>query len=249
MNVTSNFSTIIIKAVSTEIIIEIIVGRLCPEVSICGNFIKKHHQEQCYTTNTDITSVRTILAVSAKMGWGLSVIDVTTAFLNAALPEEEGEVLARPPRILSEFGLIPEGSLWRARRAVYGLRVAPRSWGIERDRELRKLRITVGGKQCRLAQSQVDPAMWAIIEDGPYKLGHQVQPLGYLLSYVDDFLIAGDDVVRKALCQALEGLGRASVQVRCAMGRPMRRCTSRPPSRVRLMAPMFCTSRSLWRTC
>ena len=35
---------------------------------ICGNFIKKHHQEQCYTTNTNITSVRAILAVSAMMG-------------------------------------------------------------------------------------------------------------------------------------------------------------------------------------
>ena len=171
---------------------------------VCGNFQPKHRQEALYTSNTDITSVRTLLAVSAKMGWGLTVIDVTTAFLNAALPEEEGEVLVRPPKILSEFGLVPEGSLWRARRAVYGLRVAPRSWGLHRDRELRKLRITVGGRQCRLAQSHVDPAMWAIIEDGPPLLSHQVQPLGYLLSYVDDFLIAGDTAVRQALCTVLE---------------------------------------------
>ena len=171
---------------------------------VCGNFQPKHKQEALYTSNTDITSVRTLLAVSAKMGWGLTVIDVTTAFLNAALPEEEGDVFVRPPKILSEFGLVPEGSIWRARRAVYGLRVAPRSWGIHRDRELRKLRITVGGRQCRLAQSHVDPAMWAIIEDGPHKLSHQVQPLGYLLSYVDDFLIAADTAVRQALCTVLE---------------------------------------------
>ena len=52
-----------------------------------------------YTANIDITSIRLVLAeVSQIEDWGISTMDVKTAFLNAAMPTEpEEQVYVAPP--------------------------------------------------------------------------------------------------------------------------------------------------------
>ena len=175
--------------------------------AVCGNFIEKHAQELLYTANADITAVRTVLAVSAARGWGLSMIDVATAFLNAELEEGSGPIYVRPPAILAHFGLLPPDTLWRVRRAVYGLRAAPRTWGRKRDSELSRLQITIDGEVCRLVQSNVDASVWCLVPAPEVGAPlHQRRVLGYLLSYVDDFLIAGADSTRAAVCDALKSI-------------------------------------------
>ena len=175
--------------------------------AVCGNFIEKHAQELLYTANADITAVRTVLAVSAARGWGLSMIDVATAFLNAELDEGSGPIYVRPPAILAQFGLLPPDTLWRVRRAVYGLRAAPRSWGRKRDKELSQMKITIDGEVCRLVQSTVDASVWCIVPESEVETPlHTRRVLGYLLSYVDDFLIAGADNTRDAVCDALKSI-------------------------------------------
>ena len=67
---------------------------------VCGNFQKKQGAEYLYTTNADITSVRAVLAAAVPRKFGIRVIDVNTAFLNAHLPEHFEPAYAPLPRKL-----------------------------------------------------------------------------------------------------------------------------------------------------
>ena len=95
---------------------------------VCGNFQDKEAHEMLYTANTDNSTIRCALAVAAQNDtWCVSSVDVSTAFLNTPLPEDGDQFYVVPPQILVDFGLIPVNTMWRLRRAVYGLRVSPRS--------------------------------------------------------------------------------------------------------------------------
>ena len=88
-----------------------------------------------YTANTDISSVRVVLAEAAqKPDWGISSLDVATAFLNAPMPEgEEESVYVKPPALLEQFKLIKSGTYWSLNRAIYGLKISPRLWGVKNE--------------------------------------------------------------------------------------------------------------------
>ena len=83
-----------------------------------------------YTANTDISSIRVVLSEAAqKPQWGISSLDVATAFLNAPMPQgEEESIYVKPPALLEQFNLIKSNIYWKLHRAVYGLRVSPRLW-------------------------------------------------------------------------------------------------------------------------
>ena len=84
-----------------------------------------------YTANIDITSIRLVLSeVSQDETWGISTLDVKTAFLNADMPTEPAEqVYVVPPAIFVQFGLVKPGTIWKLSKAVYGLRQSPRFMG------------------------------------------------------------------------------------------------------------------------
>ena len=99
---------------------------------VCGNFQRKSQHEDLYTANADITSVRAVLAAAAVRRFSTKVLDVKTAFLNANLPDSMETVYVRPPQALVEFGLVAPGTIWRAVKAIYGLRISPKAWGVEK---------------------------------------------------------------------------------------------------------------------
>ena len=105
---------------------------------VCGNFQPKSPNEELYAANADVTSVRAVLAEAANQKMSIKVLDVKTAFLNAHLPGSFEAILVRPPQALVEFGVIPPGTVWKLQKAVYGLRIAPKAWGLERDQAMRK---------------------------------------------------------------------------------------------------------------
>ncbi|CAK0866540.1 unnamed protein product [Prorocentrum cordatum] len=158
---------------------------------VCGNFQKQMPGEVVFTSNVEILSVKAALAIASSCGWALKALDVSTAFLNAPLPEEAGEVLVRPPGILSSHGLVGRDEIWRAKKGIYGLRIAPRVWGLKRDRQMRAMRFEVNGTRCRLIQSRCDAPVWSAVEDVPTKTESEQKSLGLVLVYVDDFLISG----------------------------------------------------------
>ena len=48
-------------------------------------------------------------------------VDVSNAFINSDLPENR-LVLIGPPSLLISLGYLPQGTVWVAKRAIYGLR-------------------------------------------------------------------------------------------------------------------------------
>ena len=110
----------------------------------------------------------------------------------------------RPPQALVEFGIVEPDTIWRLWKAVYGLRISPKAWGQERDREMKKMVVTIGGKPHWLCQSPIDPSVWTIVSGEPPTTQVAADPdpetvRGWIVVYVDDFLTIGpDDVINGA---------------------------------------------------
>ena len=80
---------------------------------------------EVYAPVIDFTNLRVVLACALSRGGIVHQLDVKTAFLNGKLDEKE-EVYVRPPPGI-DFGL-QEGEVLKLRRALYGLKRAPRIW-------------------------------------------------------------------------------------------------------------------------
>ena len=118
-----------------------------------------------------------------------------------------------------KFGLVEEGELWRAVKAIYGLRVAPRAWGTERDDNFRVMPIDIEGVPHRLRQSAVDPAVWSVLERKTTVVDAYDRAVGYLLVYVDDLLIVGPPSVVTGVEATLLGTWKCTVNphISCKM--------------------------------
>ena len=79
-------------------------------------------------------SVRLLLALAAQEGWRVHHMDVKSAFLNGDLKEEV--YVHQPPGFI-----IPgmENKVLRLRKALYGLRQAPRAWNAKLDSTLKQM--------------------------------------------------------------------------------------------------------------
>jgi hypothetical protein len=69
------------------------------------------------------TSIKTIIALAAKMKWKLHQMDVKTAFLNGAIEEEV--YIEQPQGFEVED---KKSHVYRLKKALYGLKQAPRAW-------------------------------------------------------------------------------------------------------------------------
>ncbi|KAF0912085.1 hypothetical protein E2562_012984, partial [Oryza meyeriana var. granulata] len=87
--------------------------------------------EEVFAPVARMESVRLLLAVAAHAGWGVHHMDVKSAFLNGELAEEV--YVQQPPG----FGVNgQEHKVYRLRKALYGLRQAPRAWNAKLDDSL-----------------------------------------------------------------------------------------------------------------
>ena len=153
---------------------------------ICGNFQKKSPTEQVWTAQAETGSVMSGLRYSQIRRWKASKLDVKGAFMYA--PLEDGVlIVVRPPKLWEDLGVVAPGTLWTVRRAVYGLRSAPRLWGLYRDSKLREVTWKVGKDTYYLEQCKSDNQVWMIRKQNDTTL------YGLMLVYVDDFLLLTDD--------------------------------------------------------
>ena len=80
-----------------------------------------------------------LLAISQSKQFEIGCLDIKTAFLHAPVDDkEDGIYLVKPPAILTQIGLVEEGSYWRLHKVLYGLRSGPKKWGEHRDEVLKK---------------------------------------------------------------------------------------------------------------
>uniref|UniRef100_A0A2N9HQD7 Integrase catalytic domain-containing protein n=1 Tax=Fagus sylvatica TaxID=28930 RepID=A0A2N9HQD7_FAGSY len=128
--------------------------------------------EETFAPVARLSSVRTLIAVSASRHWPLFQMDVKNAFLNGELTEEV--YMQLPPGFSQPPGF--SHKVCRLRRALYGLKQAPRAW-------FAKFSSTIS--QHGFSASSYDSALFFRRSDHGITL---------LLLYVDDMIITGDDV-------------------------------------------------------
>jgi hypothetical protein len=88
--------------------------------------------DDTFTLVALMESVRLLFALAAQKGWRVHHMDVKSAFFNGDLKEEI--YVHQPPGFA-----IPgkEGNVLRLRKALYGLRQAPRAWSTKLDSTLK----------------------------------------------------------------------------------------------------------------
>ena len=121
---------------------------------------------ETYAPVSKLSTFRFLLALAARNGWSIDHLDVVTAFLNPNI-DRETVFMALPPGMDWVDPRFALDLVVRLRKALYGLRQAPRLWYEEIHRFLLSIDFT---------QSTVDPNLY-------YGKGI------LLLLYVDDILL------------------------------------------------------------
>ncbi|OLP82435.1 Copia protein [Symbiodinium microadriaticum] len=84
----------------------------------CLQNFEKTEEDNLFASTPSLVTMRLLLCMALARNWGITLGDVSTAFLHAAM---SGEVFVWPPK---EF--YPNGDcLWKLKKAMYGLRQAP----------------------------------------------------------------------------------------------------------------------------
>ena len=56
-----------------------------------------------------------------------------------------------------------------------------------------KIRISWKNRTFKLLQSNIDQALWTIVQADGYKFLHDMKKVGYILTYVDDFMMIAEN--------------------------------------------------------
>lgn len=140
-------------------------GTLRARIVVRG-FLEQLTQSSTYAPTAAASTLRLALAVAAKKNFNIYQADFSAAFLNAKLHQP---VMVKPP------AGIDEDYYWRLEKAVYGLKVAPRSWFDT---------ISTTLKELNLQQSLIDQCLFFTKDL-------------LLVLYVDDILIMTQSVELK----------------------------------------------------
>ena len=128
--------------------------------------------DEVFAPMARLSSVRTLIAISAARKWPLFHMDVKNAFLNGELSEE---VYMKLPLGYSHPPGFPH-RVCRLRRALYGLKQAPRVWFAAFSSTI---------SQQGFLGSSFDTTLF---------LRRSNHGITILLLYVDDMIITGDDM-------------------------------------------------------
>jgi hypothetical protein len=126
--------------------------------------------EETFAHVAGYTSIRTIIALAAKMKWKLYQMDMKTTFLNGIIEEEV--YIEQPQGFEVED---KKSHVYRLKKALYGLKQAPRAWYGRIDSFLTSLGFT---------KSKADSNLYfKIMENEPI----------ILLLYVDDLFLTREE--------------------------------------------------------
>ena len=152
-------------------------GTLRTRLVVRGYTQEVADKDETFASTPSLTTLRLLLTLAVAKGWSVSTGDISTAFLHANV---EGDFYVIPPL---EF--YPEGkTLWRLRKALYGLKHSPKLW------------------QSHFA-SVMEKNNFRRMKSDPNLYVHNTKQL-YVLAYVDDLMFFGSEVDVSALVQDLQ---------------------------------------------
>ena len=163
----------------------------------CGNQASHVDADSLYAAGAPAELVRASLVQACRHGWSGFTTDIKPAFTQTPIPQHAAQrYLLRPPRWLVELGLASSDEYYSLGKVLYGFKEAPAWWSDHRDTKL----LTASFLGCHLEQGTSDPSLWRIMKGEDLK--------GFLVTYVDDFLILSDGPTARGLHQwLLEGAG------------------------------------------
>lgn len=123
---------------------------------------------EVYAPVARLTTVRILISIINKMNYFTVQMDVKSAFLHGDLNEEI--FMLQPPGYVKNPNLV-----CRLKKSLYGLRQAPRSWNAKLNKKLNNV---------KFRQSNYDKCLYILKQDNF---------TAYLLVYVNDLIIAGDN--------------------------------------------------------
>ena len=142
------------------------------EISLRARFVAKVFKQQIldpsletYASTPSHLSLRILLILSLVNRWDVVTADISSASLQAPIPEGE-LVLVKPPPELEQNPDV----LWKLRKALYGLKTSPKLWQQHLSSKLEEL---------GLRKNRADPCMF---------MGEKL----LVMTYVDDLLIVGE---------------------------------------------------------
>jgi hypothetical protein len=124
--------------------------------------------DETFAPVSQYTSIRAVISLAIEMGWNIHQMDVKIAFLNGLIEEE---VYIEQPLGFEVHGR--ESHVCIMKKALYGMKQAPRAWYSRIDAYLQQL---------GFEKSEADPNLYFIV------VGED--PL-ILLLYVNDLFIIG----------------------------------------------------------
>ena len=127
--------------------------------------------EEVFAPVARMETVRLIIALAAQLGWEIHHLDVKTAFLNGDLKET---VFVTQPEGFVKKG--HENKVYRLKKALYGLRQAPRAWNAKLNNTLKRL----GFSRCLQEQAVYNKFV-----------GNKIIIVGV---YVDDLVVTGSNL-------------------------------------------------------
>ena len=80
---------------------------------------------ECYAATPSSTSLKGLLLLGILQGHQTTCLDISTAFINTPLPPTEPPIYVQPP---AEWYYNSPTTLWRLKKAMYGLRTSPKLW-------------------------------------------------------------------------------------------------------------------------
>jgi hypothetical protein len=126
--------------------------------------------DDTFSPITRYSSIRSILSLSAQMGWRIHQMDVKTMLLNGIIEEE---VYIEQPEGFETFDR--ESHVYRLKRALYGLKQAPHAWYTRIDSYFTRLGFT---------KSEADANLYQIVVEGKILI---------IVLYLDDLILTGDE--------------------------------------------------------
>lgn len=137
---------------------------------VANGYVQRHgiDYDEVFAPVACMETIRLVIGIAASLGWKIHHLDVKTAFLHGELKEK---VYVTQP----EGFIIPgkEGKVYKLKKALYGLRQAPRAWNAKLNKILCELRFQ---RCCK------EPSVYRKEE----KRGLLV-----VVVYVDDLLVTG----------------------------------------------------------
>ena len=122
-------------------------GKKKARIAVCGNFQTVHQDEVTSSKTPSAPMLRMLLSLASYQGWPI-----------------EQYIYMRPPRVIEKLGLLPEGTIWKLKKALYGLRTSPLAWEVERDNTLAQLQWEIEDRWYGLVPAKGNPCLWAIVE-------------------------------------------------------------------------------------